>query len=84
MPDEGASELATVANYMEAFGVPADYFEIDLTIARGLDYYTGTVYETAMLDHPKSVRFVLAAVMTIWRSIKHRIKSCRVLAFRLA
>lgn len=51
--DEGASELATVANYMEAFGVPADHFEIDLTIARGLDYYTGTVYETAMLDHPE-------------------------------
>lgn len=51
--DEGASELATVANYMEAFGVSADHFEIDLTIARGLDYYTGTVYETAMLDHPE-------------------------------
>lgn len=51
--DEGANELATVANYMEAFGVPADHFEIDLTIARGLDYYTGTVYETAMLDHPE-------------------------------
>ena len=31
----------------------ADHFEIDLTIARGLDYYTGTVYETAMLDHPE-------------------------------
>lgn len=51
--DLGASELKTVAQYMEAFGVPADYFEIDLTIARGLDYYTGTVYETAMLDHPE-------------------------------
>ena len=38
---------------MTAFGVPADHFEIDLTIARGLDYYTGTVYETAMLDHPE-------------------------------
>ena len=38
---------------MQAFGVPADHFEIDLTIARGLDYYTGTVYETAMLDHPE-------------------------------
>ncbi|MGE4549276.1 MAG: histidine--tRNA ligase [Intestinibacillus sp.] len=51
--DQGADELATVARYMEAFGVPADHFEIDLTIARGLDYYTGTVYETAMLDHPE-------------------------------
>ena len=37
----------------QAFGVPADPFEIDLTIARGLDYYTGTVYETTLLDHPE-------------------------------
>ena len=51
--DQGADELRTVAQYMQAFGVPADHFEIDLTIARGLDYYTGTVYETAMLDHPE-------------------------------
>ena len=51
--DLGAEELKTVATYMQAFGVPADHFEIDLTIARGLDYYTGTVYETVMLDHPE-------------------------------
>ena len=51
--DQGISELTTVATYMEGFGVPADHFEIDLTIARGLDYYTGTVYETTMLDHPE-------------------------------
>ena len=51
--DQGADELKTVAQYMTAFGVPDDHFEIDLTIARGLDYYTGTVYETAMLDHPE-------------------------------
>ena len=51
--DQGADELSTVARYMAAFGVPDDHFEIDLTIARGLDYYTGTVYETAMLDHPE-------------------------------
>ena len=51
--DQGADELKTVAQYMQAFGVPADHFEIDLTIARGLDYYTGTVYETTMLDHPE-------------------------------
>ena len=38
--DLGAEELKTVATYMQAFGVPADHFEIDLTIARGLDYYT--------------------------------------------
>lgn len=51
--DEGFSELKTVAGYMEDFGVPAENFAIDLTIARGLDYYTGTVYETTMLDHPE-------------------------------
>ncbi len=51
--DAGISELTAVAGYMSAFGVPADHFAIDLTIARGLDYYTGTVYETTMLDHPE-------------------------------
>ncbi|MCI8879534.1 MAG: histidine--tRNA ligase [Clostridiaceae bacterium] len=51
--DAGISELTAVAGYMTAFGVPADHFAIDLTIARGLDYYTGTVYETTMLDHPE-------------------------------
>lgn len=51
--DLGLDELTTVVKYMEAFGVPADHFAIDLTIARGLDYYTGTVYETIMTDHPE-------------------------------
>ena len=36
-----------------AFGVPQENFAVDLTIARGLDYYTGTVYETTLLDHPE-------------------------------
>ena len=51
--DEGLDELTTVARYLSAFGVPEDHFKVDLTIARGLDYYTGTVYETTMLDHPE-------------------------------
>ena len=51
--DEGLDELTTVARYLSAFGVPQDHFKVDLTIARGLDYYTGTVYETTMLDHPE-------------------------------
>ena len=51
--DLGVQELETVAKYVSDFGVPEDHFEIDLTIARGLDYYTGTVYETTMLDHPE-------------------------------
>ena len=51
--DQGLDELNTVVKYLAAFGVPEDHFTVDLTIARGLDYYTGTVYETAMLDHPE-------------------------------
>lgn len=51
--DQGIEELGTVVKYMSAFGVPEDHFMVDLTIARGLDYYTGTVYETVMLDHPE-------------------------------
>ena len=53
MFDQGYEELCTVARYLAAFGVPEDHFKVDLTIARGLDYYTGTVYETTMLDHPE-------------------------------
>ncbi len=51
--DQGLDELTTVTRYLAAFGVPEDHFAVDLTIARGLDYYTGTVYETTMLDHPE-------------------------------
>ena len=51
--DQGLSELKTVVGYLAAFGVPTENFAVDLTIARGLDYYTGTVYETTMLDHPE-------------------------------
>ena len=51
--DQGLEELKAVAGYLSAFGVPEHNFAVDLTIARGLDYYTGTVYETAMLDHPE-------------------------------
>ena len=51
--DEGLSELNTVVKYLAAFGVPEANFAVDLTIARGLDYYTGTVYETTLLDHPE-------------------------------
>ena len=51
--DTGLDELTTVVKYLAAFGVPETHFAVDLTIARGLDYYTGTVYETTMLDHPE-------------------------------
>ena len=51
--DEGLEELKAVCNNLSAFGVPEENFAVDLTIARGLDYYTGTVYETTLLDHPE-------------------------------
>ncbi len=49
----GVEELATVVRYVRDFGVPEENFQVDLTIARGLDYYTGTVYETTLIDHPE-------------------------------
>ena len=51
--DEGIRELRLVTGLLPAFGVPADKWRLDLTIARGLDYYTGTVYETTLLDYPE-------------------------------
>ena len=51
--DMGLEELRSVTKYLADFGVPEENFAIDLSIARGLDYYTGTVYETEMLDHPE-------------------------------
>ena len=51
--DLGLNELKAVCVNLAAFGVPEDNFAVDLTIARGLDYYTGTVYETTLLDHPE-------------------------------
>ena len=51
--DLGYEELQAVVSCLAAFGVPEENFAVDLTIARGLDYYTGTVYETTMLDYPE-------------------------------
>ena len=51
--DQGLQELKAVTVNLGAFGVPEENFAVDLTIARGLDYYTGTVYETTLLDHPE-------------------------------
>ena len=51
--DQGLTELKAVTANLSAFGVPEANFAVDLTIARGLDYYTGTVYETTLLDHPE-------------------------------
>ncbi|MER2152255.1 MAG: His/Gly/Thr/Pro-type tRNA ligase C-terminal domain-containing protein, partial [Candidatus Limivicinus sp.] len=51
--DQGLDELRTVTEHLAAFGVPEENFAVDLRIARGLDYYTGTVYETELLDYPE-------------------------------
>ncbi|HYH39459.1 MAG TPA: histidine--tRNA ligase [Azospirillum sp.] len=48
---KGVDELTTVIEGLKAFQVPDGYVRINLAIARGLDYYTGTVYETFLNDH---------------------------------
>jgi len=48
---KGVEELAEVIKHIRLFNVPEECFAIDLSIARGLDYYTGTVYETFLNDH---------------------------------
>lgn len=52
--EKGLFELKEVIKYIRLFGVPEGNFSIDLTIARGLDYYTGTVYET-FLDNYREI-----------------------------
>lgn len=47
----GLNEITELVKYIKVFGVPSDNFKIDLKIARGLDYYTGTVYETFLDDY---------------------------------
>lgn len=54
--DLGFEEIQTVIKYIGVFGVPGDYYMIDLSIARGLDYYTGTVYET-FIEKASRIRF---------------------------
>lgn len=50
---QGVKEMRGVLRMVEAWGVPEDRFGLDLSIARGLDYYTGTVYETTLVAHPE-------------------------------
>lgn len=51
--DTGVAELEAVSKGIAAFDVPENSYKIDLCIARGLDYYTGTVYETTFNKHPE-------------------------------
>jgi histidyl-tRNA synthetase len=48
----GLNELRSVSQAMRQFGVPDTAFAIDLSVVRGLDYYTGTIYETQLVGHP--------------------------------
>ena len=50
----GVEELETVVKLIRKYKVPEKNFKVDLSIARGLDYYTGTVYET-FLDNYKNL-----------------------------
>ena len=49
---EGAAELREVLGLVNALGVPESAYCLNFSIARGLDYYTGTVYETQLVEHP--------------------------------
>jgi len=49
----GLSELSNVVNAIRQFGVPDSAFSVDLSVVRGLDYYTGTIYETTLVDYPE-------------------------------
>lgn len=49
---EGVEELEALVTTLRQMGVPENRFQVDLKIARGLDYYTGTVYETVLNKHP--------------------------------
>jgi len=50
--ERGREELKTIVQAIRQFGVPDAAFCVDLGVVRGLDYYTGTIYETTLADHP--------------------------------
>ena len=51
--EQGRDELKQVMGLIRDFGVPETHFSLNLSIMRGLDYYTGTVYETTLTEHPE-------------------------------
>jgi len=51
--ETGVAELTEVLNLVKGFGVAESHYSLNFSIARGLDYYTGTVYETVLSDHPQ-------------------------------
>lgn len=50
---EGISELKEICNYLIALSIPEEKIQIDFSLARGLDYYTGPVFEAILLDAPE-------------------------------
>jgi histidyl-tRNA synthetase len=50
---EGVAELSAIADYLKSFGIKEKYWQIDLSVARGLDYYTGPVFETVIKSAAK-------------------------------
>ena len=51
--NSGVLEMEELEKNIKLFNIPSDYYKFDLTIARGLDYYTGVVYETNLVDYPE-------------------------------
>jgi len=51
--EDGVAELAEVIRTIGAMGIPRNFYRLDLSVVRGLDYYTGTIYETTLNDHPQ-------------------------------
>jgi histidyl-tRNA synthetase len=51
--EQGLDELNSIVKAIVQFGVPKSAFSVDLSVVRGLDYYTGTIYETTLVDHPE-------------------------------
>lgn len=51
--ERGVEELKRITLAIRQFGIPDSAFSIDLSVVRGLDYYTGTIYETTLTDHPE-------------------------------
>jgi histidyl-tRNA synthetase len=58
----GVKELVEVVKYLRKMGISEENFQIDLKIARGLDYYTGTVYETNLLNEDGSINTSLGSI----------------------
>ncbi len=82
--NEGRAELKEVLTLVSAFGVPDSHFALNLSIARGLDYYTGTVYETTLNDHPRDRLDLLGRPLRESCQPLHQVADCPASASRSA